>query len=97
MYNDYINENFYHAQFKPAEVVIEDNGQTVINENCNEIPSNYIPKDNNSLFSGLFGNTNMPEINSETLILFAIIFFAIYDDFDMDLIIILGILFLLGI
>lgn len=85
MYNEYSNENFYHAQFMPT--VVENNAEEYIQEK----------PQNNSIFSGLFNNFNSPEINSETLILFAIIFFAIYDDFDMDLIIILGILFLIGI
>lgn len=97
MYNDYLNDDFYHSQFVPADVIIEDNGQTVINENNNNNSQNYIKKDNNSIFSGLFSNFNIPEINNETLILFAIIFFAIYDDFDIDLLIILGVLFLIGI
>lgn len=92
MYNDYLNENFYHSQFNPADVIIENEGQTLVSENGN---ANYI-KQNNSIFSGLFNNINTPEINNETLILFAIIFFAIYDDFDLDLLIILGILFLIG-
>lgn len=97
MYNDYMTEDFYHAQFSPADVIIEDGKETVFNEKFNNSDENYIEKGNNSIFSGLFSNVNMPEINSDTLILFAVIFFAIYDDFDIDLIIILGILFLIGI
>lgn len=90
MYNDYITDNFYHTQFKPDFVVEND-------ENEQKNLENNTKEEKNSIFSGIFGNMNMPEINSETLILFAIIFFAIYDDFDTDLIIILGILFILGI
>lgn len=91
MYNDYVSDDFYHAQFTPSDVEILNNPDEVLPDN------NYIEKSNNSIFSGLFNNTTMPDISSETLILFAIIFFAIYDDFDTDLLIILGILFLIGI
>ncbi|MFI3114770.1 MAG: hypothetical protein R3Y12_01340 [Clostridia bacterium] len=83
MYNDYANENFYHTQFIPSK--------------SDDFIENESKQEQNSMFSNIFSNFNMPEINSETLILFAIIFFAIYDDFDTDLIIILGILFLLGV
>lgn len=46
---------------------------------------------------GIMSKFTFPEINSETLILFAVIFFAIYDDFDIELLIIIGVLFILGI
>lgn len=52
---------------------------------------------NKSIFSNMFDGFKMPEINTETIILLAVIYFCVYDDFDVDLLIIIGILFLLGI
>lgn len=90
MYNSYISDDFYFKQFsdKP-DVINTESGETII-------PSNTDEKAKSSLFSGMVDNIKFPEITGETLILFAVIFFSIYDDFDMDLIIILGVLFLLG-
>ena len=123
MYNSYLNDNFYHQQFKDVDGFTIENSDNPNdykqNENSdtsnNYIPSensdasnNYIPKDNpdipndhdkkqDSIFSGMFNNLAFPEITSETLILFAIIFFSIYDELDLDLLIIIGVLFLIGI
>lgn len=90
MYNSYITDDFYFKQFSGTpDVITTENGNT------------YIPpsteKTSNSIFGGMLDGIKFPEITGETLILFAVIFFSIYDDFDMDLLIILGILFLLGI
>lgn len=90
MYNSYKNDDFYFKQFNKENAIIPEHIETSDVKNSNEEKSP-------SIFSGMFNNINMPEINGETLILFAVIFFSIYDDFDMDLIIILGILFLIGI
>lgn len=95
MYNSYSNDNFYHKQFEDSDVIIDNNGNAILPSNTDTYNENSTNK--NSVFSGIFDNFSTPEITTETLILFAVIFFAIYDDFDMDLLIILGILFLIGI
>lgn len=89
MYNSYITDDFYFKQFSGnPDVITNENGETFIpDEQKNS---------SNSIFGGMLDNIKFPEITGETLILFAVIFFSIYDDFDMDLIIILGLLFILG-
>ncbi len=47
--------------------------------------------------NGVFGNLRSFELNEETIILIAIIAFCLYDDFDMELIIIIAALYFLGI
>lgn len=47
--------------------------------------------------TGILSKIKAPELNTETLILCAVIFFCIYDDFDTELLIIIGALFFLGI
>lgn len=46
--------------------------------------------------SGILSNIKSPELSMETIILFAVIFFCVYDDFDTELLIIIGALFFLG-
>lgn len=97
MYNSYLNnDNYYYNQFaNTSENIV----QTV--EPCEQsqasIKSTAPNTSNNSIFSNMFSGFKIPELTTETLILFAVIYFSIYDDFDMDLLIIIGVLFLLGI
>lgn len=75
MFNEYMQDNFYHNQFA---------------QNADNVVAVDEPK------KGLLSNLKTPEINTETLIICAVIFFCIYDDFDTELLIIIGALFFLG-
>ena len=103
MYNSYLNNDFYYSQFaEPKDNVIhtiESDDNLNEPEKCCDDNNPPVHKENNSLLSGMFNNFKSPELNAETLILAGVVFFSIFDDddFDMDLILIIGILFLIGI